>query len=206
MASTQIADIYEALLFEPVVAEMAIEKNRFLNSGILVQSPLYDALANSQGSIVDLPFNKSLTVTEPNYSSDDPAANSTPAKLTTGKQIGRNAYLNYSWSTMDLIHELATPDPLLNMGNRIGKWWATAIEKRLIQSFMGVLADNVANDNEDMVNNIATDSADPITAAELISPNAIIGAAITAGDAQEMLDTIIMHSVVFAELQTQKPN
>ncbi len=203
MATTRIADIYEPTVFNQGVDEAATEANVFYQSGIMVRDELLDQRANGPGSVTDLPFYKPLDDTEPNYSSDDPAEKSTPQKLGGGLQIARKAFMNNSWSAMDLARELALKDPLDGITSKIGVYWGTQIQKRVVQSLMGVLADNVANDSSDMVFSVANDSADPITPAEKISGETVLAAKQTMGDAAMKLTGIGMHSVLYTSLQTQ---
>ncbi len=210
MAEVRLADIYNPLVFDGAVQEAATELNAFLASGVMVTDPLVTALANGPGNIGDLPYFQGLGnpqadgTDEPDYSTDNPAVSSTPAKLSSAKMIWRKATMSRSWSTMDIARELALQDPLLAITGRIGKYWAVNTEQRLIRSAMGFLADNVANDSGDMVHDIATDSASAVTAAELVSPDAVITAKATMGDHANRLVVIAMHSVVYSELQRQE--
>jgi hypothetical protein len=201
MATVQLADIYEPTTFNQVMQEQAVELNTFVSSGILLESPQLSSMAAIGGRTGELPFYQPLTNDEPNYSSDDPSETSTPAKIGSGIQTWRLAAMNKSWSTMDLTRELALADPLEAITNRIGLYWRTTLSRRVIQSAIGVLADNVANDSADMRYSIATDAAGAITAAELINGEAVIAAAGTLGDAAGALTTIAMHSVVYQRLQ-----
>ena len=211
MATVQLADIYNPLVFNQAVQESAIELNAFLASGVAVQDPLVSALASGPGNIGDLPFYFGLGnpqadgTNEPNYSSDDPATDSVPQKITGDKMIWRKAMMNNSWSTMDLSRELALQDPLGAITSRIGQYWAVNNQQRLIQSAIGVLADNDANDNDDMLYSIYSDVVvGSLTAANYISPAAVIAAKATMGDHANSLSVIAMHSVVFSELQRQE--
>lgn len=203
MATVQIADIYNPLTFARREQESQIELNRFIMSGVLTQDPRLNAQASQGGNIGELPFFKPLGTDEPNYSDDNPANNSTPKNVTSDKMVFRLASQNQSWSTMDLAVELALEKPAEAITGRIGQYWATNNERRAIQSAMGVLADNVANDGGDMVNNIATDAAGAPTAAELIGADAIIDTIQTMGDHGERLGVIAMHSVPYRNLQKQ---
>lgn len=209
MPEVRIADVYNPLVFNQAVQERAIELNAFLASGIMVTDQMMASLAQGPGNIGDLPFYFGLDnpqfdgTNEPDYTSDDPAVTSTPAKVSGDKMIYRKAFMHKSWSTMDLARELALADPLGAIINRVGKYWAVANELRLIHSAMGILADNVANDAGDMVFSIATDALPPITAAEKISGDAVISAKATMGDHAGDLSVIAMHSVVHTELQRQ---
>lgn len=203
MATVQISDVYNPLVFAQGEQEAQIELNRFLNSGILVNSPVIDAMASQGGNVGELPFYKALGTEEPNYSSDNPAAQSTPANITSGKQIYRLANQNKSWSTMDLAVDLALADPVAAITNRIGQYWATNNERRIIQSSLGVLADSVANHASDMVVDIHATTAAGVSATTKIGGDAVLDAFQTLGDHDMMVTTIAMHSVQYTELRKQ---
>lgn len=204
MANVQLSDIYNPLVFSGAEQEAQIELNAFLASGVMVMDPRLTAMASVGGNIGELPFFKPLGTQEPNYSDDVTGNTSTPNKITGAKMKYRLASQNQSWSTMDLAVDLALVDPVGAITGRIGQYWATTLERRLIQSTMGILNDNVANDSSDMVVNIATDAAGAITAAELISNDAILDAQQTAGDHQSGFGAIAMHSVVYSRLRKQQ--
>ena len=201
MATVQLADIYNPLVFSQAVQEQQIELNRFIQSGVAVIDPQLTSMASVGGNIGELPFYKPLGTEEPNYSTDDPAAKSTPAKITSSKMIYRLAAQNKSWSTMDLARELALEDPLSAITNRIGQYWATNNEKRIIQSVRGLVADNVANDSGDMVFDISATIDTAVTDANRVDASAIIDTVQTMGDHGELLSAIAMHSVIYRRLQ-----
>ena len=202
MATVQLTDIYEPTTFNAAMQEEAIELNAFVASGVMVESPQLTAMAATGGRTGELPFYLGLTNDEPNYSTDNPASTSTPANISSDVQTWRLAAMNKSWSTMDLSRELALQDPLGAITNRVGHYWRTALQRRLIQSAMGVLADNVANDSGDMVHDVATDAAGTPTAAELIGADNVIAAQGTLGDHASKLRVIAMHSVPYQRLQS----
>ncbi len=203
MAVTQISDIYNPLVFNAAVDEAATEKNRMLQSGIIVASPVIDAMASQGGNIGEMPFFSPLATTEPEYTDDDPTHLGTPAKITDEKMIYRLAKMHKAWSTMDVARELALKDPLTAITDKIGGYWSTQIQKRIIASAMGILADNIAADGSDMLKKISTDDAAAVTDAERISADVVLDAAQTMGDAKESLVAIAMHSVVYTKLQKQ---
>ena len=204
MAEVRIADIYNPLVFSAADQEAQIELNAFMSSGVMVEDPRITAMASVGGNIGELPFFKPLGTEEPNYSNDVTGDSSTAKKITNAVMKYRLASQNQSWSTMDIAADLALDNPALAITNRVGAYWATALERRLIQSTMGILNDNVANDASDMVVNIATDAAGTITAAELVSNDAILDAQQTAGDHQAGFSAIAMHSVVYSRLRKQQ--
>lgn len=201
MATVQLSDIYNPLVFNAAVQEKQIELNRFINSGVAVVDPQLTSMASVGGNIGEMPFYKPLGTEEPNYSSDDPDVLSTPAKITSAKMIYRLAAQNKSWSTMDLARELALEDPMGAITGRIAQYWATNNEKRIIQSVRGLIEDNVANDSGDMLHDISVAAEGTVTDANRVSADAIIDTVQTMGDHGEMLSAIAMHSVVYRKLQ-----
>lgn len=204
MAYTQLADIYNPLVFQAAIAEKAIEKNVLIQSGAVVQNPVLNDMASTGGNIGELPFTKKLgTSSEPDYTDDNASNVSTPAKIEQGKMIYRLASMHGSWSTMDLARELALIDPVEGITDKIGGWWSTQIQKRVVQTGMGVLADNDANDSDDMLNDVSLDTADAVTDAERITATNVLDTKQTMGDHAGDLKIIAMHSVLYTRLQKQ---
>ena len=205
MATTQIADIYNPLTFARRTQEAQIELNAFLQSGIAVADPVLAAQFASGGNIGELPQYNGITIGEPNYSSDDPASSATPEKISSKKQIARSAHRNNHWSTMDLARELALEDPAGAITGRIGNYWANDDESRIINSAVGILADNIANDSGDMAFVPALiDDAAAVADAERISADNILTAEQTMGDHKVKLTTIAMHSIQHTRLRRQQ--
>ncbi len=205
MSEVRLADLYEPKPFNRTVDEAAIELNAFLRSGILAPYDQLSTMAATGGFIGEMPFFKPLDVSaEPDYTSDDPAATSTPDKITTDTQKYRLAKLHKSWSTMDFARELGlnNMDPLGAITSKVGKFWATMEERRLIAASIGVLNDNVDSDSGDMVVDIYDDIATPLEG-NIISATSVLDTRQTAGDHQMMFTAIAMHSVTFNTLNKQ---
>ena len=62
--------------------------------------------------------------------------------------LGRLAFPDDS--DMDLVSELAGSDPMARIKNRFGTYWIRQYQRRLLATFQGVVADNIANDGGDM--------------------------------------------------------
>jgi len=150
---------------------------------------------------LELPQFNGLTNDEPDYTSDNPASASTPANVTSKKQMARVAPRAKSWSVMDLANQLALDKPVGAITGRQGQFWATDFEQRVISSSLGILADNVATDSSDMLETVYSDIASPL-AANLISGNAVIDAAQSLGDHKTSVTAIAMHSKPHADLQS----
>lgn len=203
MANVQIADIYNPLTFGRRTQQAQLQLNRFLASGVAVQDSLIASQIAQGGHLGELTNFGKLAVGEPNYSSDNPATNSTPANISSELQAFRAAARNKSWSTMDLARDLALQDPVAAITGRIGAYWATDDEQRLINTLLGVLADNEANDAEDMVIDVATDAVGAVTDDERIGGERILDALQTLGDHKESITTMAIHSAIHTRLQKQ---
>jgi hypothetical protein len=101
---------------------------------------------------------------------------------------------------MNLANEMALDKPVAAITGRIGQYWATDFEKRVINSTLGILADNVAADSADMLETVYSDIVTPL-AANLISGNAVVDTAQTLGDHKTSVTAIAMHSKPHADLQ-----
>jgi len=203
MATVQLADIYNPLTFARRTQEAQLELNTFINSGVLASDAELQNQIGAGGHIGELTNYNPLGTPEPNYSNDDPDDTITPNKVNTSKMSFRLANQNQSWSIMDLSRDLALEDPVGAITSRIGQYWATINERRLIRSCLGILADNVANDGGDMLISVATDVRGAVTDAERISANVVLSAKQTMGDHAGSLSTIAMHSAIFTRLQRQ---
>lgn len=201
MAEVRLVDIYEPTAFNAAAQESATELNAFLASGVLSRDERIDAMVATGGMVGELPHFNPLTNDEPDYTDDDPANLSTPAKISGGTQIYRLSNQHKSWSTMDLARQLALADPLGAITNRVGHYWAVNTQQRVIASAMGVLADNIANDSSDMVNDVSIADGANAAAANLIHADAVIDATATLGDAATTVTAIAMHSVVYNTLK-----
>lgn len=203
MATTQIANIYNPLTFGRREQLAQLELNKFISSGVMVMDSAVQAQIQNGGNTGELTGLAPLGTPEPNYSNDDPSSTSTPTNIDKNKQTFRLAAQNQSWSTMDLARELALVDPVGGITNRIGNYWATINERRLIRSCLGILADNVTTNSSDMLKSVATDASGAVTAAEIISADVVLDAKQTLGDHASSLRAIAVHSVVFTNLQKQ---
>lgn len=201
MAATKLADVINTEVYKDLPAVNSPEKTEFYVSGVVTRSGQMDVFANSPSATGELPFWTDIDASvEPNLSSD--ADNkATPNKVIQGKQSYRIAYLNNGWSAKDLVSELGMGvNALQHVKNRVDAYWTKQWQKRLISASLGILADNVANDNGDMVFDAYVDAAVPAAVTKFSLKNfnnALIG---TMGDAFEKLGVIVMHSAVYQTL------
>ena len=197
MATIQIADIYDPLRFTTLAQERQVEKNAFIQSGVQVANPELSTLCSQSGFSGDIDNIKPLTTNEPTYTNDVSTDLITPDNLGTQQMKYRKAARAKSWSGMDLARGIALQDPMMGITNRIGDFWATDNQKRLIYSLQGILADNVANDGGDLVHNVATDAAGAVTDAEKASALNFIKALELTGDRLDLIGAFAIHSSVY---------
>lgn len=205
MATTRLSDIINTVVYQDLAPVMSPEKTAVYESGIVVRSPLLDAIASSAGKTAELPFWNDLDSTvAPNLSSDDPAANASPQKITQGEQIARKAFLNQGWSKSDLANEIAMgADAMQHIRNREGVYWTRQWQRRLIASTEGIRADNVASNSGDMVVSVASESIAGQTSATRFSRSNFTAAAFTLGDMFENTGAIAVHSQVYKQMIDQ---
>jgi hypothetical protein len=203
MAVTQLADIIEPEVWLPYVQKRTTELDALARSGIVVDDPELAALAQGGGTLYNMPFWNDLSGTS-DAAVDNPATESTPAKIGAGKDKARKHFRGKSWSWMDLAGAIAGDDPAMRIADLVAGFWARERLRLLILTLKGVLADNAANDSGDMIFSIANDNAGAVQASEKISSTAILLAAQTMGDASSLLTAIAMHSVLHTELDRQK--
>lgn len=180
--------------------EQATELNAFVQAGVAVPDADLDGLAAGQGGIYKLPFFKPLANDDPNISNDDPTVQGAAKKVTSGVQSCRQHMYNQIWGSADLTQALIAKDPLMAIGDKTAQYWATWNTKMMLYTALGIMADNVANDNADMVINVMS-AANAVD--RKLSTVTLIDALQTMGDAKNKLRAIGVHSVVHADLQKQ---
>ena len=204
MAVTRLTDAIIPAVFVPYMLKETMTKTAIFESGILRQDAHLSSFLSGGGQTVNVPFWNDLgDTTTANISSDDPAVLATPDKIVAAADIAIRHNRNKAWSDADLVSELAGDDPMKRVGSRVATWWAREFQRCLVSVLRGIIAANTAQNAGDMTVIIGTDAVGAPVAAEKISANAILDAAQTMGDASDVLDTIIMHSVVYTNLAKQ---
>ncbi len=200
MALVQLTDAFIPDVYASYQVNDDPERTAFFESGVAVRSDLLDNLANSAGALVTVPFWNDIDPDdEPNYS-DDTANEATPDNIGSGEMIARTAFLNKGLSAADLVVELAGSDPMLRIRSRFETYWMRQWQRRVIASLQGVLADNIANDGEDMVEDISIEAGNSATSVNIWSRSAFTNAAFTLGDRFEATTAIAVHSMVYKRM------
>lgn len=202
MAVTQIVDIIVPEIFTDYTQILTTERSAFIQSGVVETSPFFDNLLVGGGTTFNMPHFNDLDDTESNVSTDEDAGvnDMTPLKTGTGREISIRLSRNQGWSSADLAAALAGADPMESIASRVANYWIRQAQRIIIASIQGVIADNIANDSGDMVNDI-TAGGGAVTVVNLFSAEAFIDAIQTMGDAGEDLVAVAVHSVVFRRMQ-----
>src|SRR5690606_29933999 len=150
---SRLANIIDVTVFQDLPPEDNPEKTALFQSGVVVRNQLLDNLANAPGKTAELPFWKDLDpTTEQNYSNDSPTDVATPQQLAQDEQIARKAFLNQGWTESDLAAELAMGgNAMRRIRARIDTYWMRRWQRRLVNTAVGVMLNNVATDSNDMV-------------------------------------------------------
>ena len=192
MATTRLSDAVIPEVYADYESVDNPETTAFFESGVVVRNDMLDTKANTGGQEIQVPFWRDLDASvEPNASNDDPADMAAPHKLGSGLQKARISYLNQGYSSADLVAELSGSNPMQRIRNRFGTYWQRQWQRRVIASAVGLLADNEANDDGDMVYDGATAPW---------SRQAFTSAVFTLGDAFGQLSAIAVHSLAYKQM------
>ncbi len=198
MAATKISDIIVPDVFNPYVQQRTAELANFYLGGIVSNDEQLNTLAQSGGKTLNMPFWNDLTGDD-EVLSDTGAL--TPAAITSGQDIGVLHMRGKAWGVNDLAKALAGDDPMMDIADRVSRYWQRAMQAVALASVKGVIADNVANDSADMRIDISGATNADITADTKFSADAFIDAQATFGDAVGGLTGIAMHSTVYHNLK-----
>ena len=198
--SVRITDVIVPEMFDEYMLKKTMQLSAFYQTGVYrTDDDLRKKLAGG-GRTYNVPFWKDLDDTESDTASDDPDSHGTPGGITTAQDVALRQIRTRGWSTSKLTSELAGDDPMGRIQSRVTDYWARQFDDIAIATCRGAIADNVANDSGDMVNDISTDGAGAETSAEWFSAEAVMDTAQTMGDAKRELKLLVMHSVIHTRL------
>ncbi len=202
MATVRLADIIDVTIFNDLPPVNNPTLTALSESGIIVQDPLMNALANADGKKAELPFWNDLSISnDANLSTDDPAVFATPEKVGQAELNTRKLFINNAWQASDLARELAMgADAMQHIRNRVDRYWQHQFQRRLVNMALGVLNDNVLNDSGDMVFDISLETLVAQDATNWFSRTAMTGAVFTSGDHWNSTGAIVVHSVIMKRM------
>lgn len=198
MAATRVSDIIVPEVFNNYVIQETIKKSALIGAGI-AQSDQRVTVPDG-GDTVNLPLFNDLTGDPEAIQSDSTL---TPDKIDTGKDVARILMFGKAWSSEDLAAELAGADPMKAIASKVANYWTIQEQKIALAALDGVFADNDANDDGDLINDIANEDVDTDEAEEL-DGDAILDSKQLLGDAKDKLTALAVHSQVHTNLQKKQ--
>lgn len=213
--TTQLADIVEPDVFTPYMTQLTEEKSRIIQSGVAPVGEFLNDFLRGGGRTVEVPSFQDLDNDLARISNDNPHITTatvvldgnaqnltfdpTPQKIGTSTEIAVRMNRNQSWSSMRLASLLAGADPQERIAERVADYWVRQLQRAFIATWNGVLADNAANDSGDYSNDVSGVSF--IDGVTNFTADSFIDATLTMGDSMEDLNTLFVHSVVYARMQ-----
>lgn len=204
MAITKIADVIVPELFNRYVINRTMELSAFFQSGIVVNSPDFDALASEASRTHNMPFFEDLQGESEAILED---VKMTAKKIGSNKDVSATIFRQNMWGATNLSAALAGADPMKAIGDLVASYWARDMQKELIAILAGVFGTTTAGAEgtpaaetrmKDHILDLTTGKTD---AAKQISASAFIDACQLLGDAQAQLSGVAMHSATKSYLK-----
>lgn len=187
---TKIADVIVPEIFTDYTIQKTMEKSALIQSGIAEHSKEFDALASGPSTLINMPYWNDLTGdAEVMHDTGD----TTPGKITAGKDIARKLGFVKSFGANALAGHLAGDDPMRVIADRFADYWVRINQEVLISTLEGVFK---AASMSDKVYDITAEVGD----AALLGSHAFLDAQQLMGDAKELITAVMMHSFVENEL------
>jgi hypothetical protein len=193
--STKITDIIIPEVFNPYVVEKTTQLSALIRSGIVYQDAELNRLASTGGTLLNMPFFKALTGAD-EVLTDSAAL--TPDKINSGKDVAVLLMRGKAWGVNDLAKALSGADPLAEIGNMVAEYWVEREQAILISILRGIFSTALADTHS---HSVAVTTATTPGNENKINANAVIDASIKLGDAKDSLTAMIMHSVVYGNLE-----
>lgn len=197
--ATTIANLIIPEVFDKHFLEQTAEKVRVLNP-MVNQDDRFRKLVRDGGDILEMPFFQDLSGDSEVLSVGTAI---TVERLTDSQDSARRQGRAKGWTVNDLEAELTGADPLGQIVNRVSNYWARETQKLLLLTLDGVFADNANNDSSDLIEDISSEDYDNEGTQEnfRLDRNALADAKNKIGDSGDTLNTIVVHSDVYTDLQ-----
>lgn len=191
-AATKISDVIVPDVFNPYVVERTAEKSALYQSGIIQADAQLNALAQSGGTLLQMPFWSDLTGDDEVLSD---TGSLTAGAITASKDIARLHMRGRAWGVNDLAKALSGDDPMGIVGDLVADYWARRMQAALIKTLDGVFA------SATMAGNLHDITA--VTGADTFTGEHFIDATHKLGDAENLLTAIMVHSATYASMRKQ---
>lgn len=166
-------------------------RSKLRSAGLIQTNADLVARANAPGNITSIPFYNPLGG-DSVVGSDDLTQKIVPGKITGGEALAVRSFRSGSWEGAQLTATVSGLKPLDAIGNMLAEWLATDEEKYFLAMLAGVAANAAVADAETMLAGSATAKFDG---------SMLIDAGQTKGERKDSLTTLVVHSMVHAQLQ-----
>lgn len=204
---TRIADIVVPEVFAGYVQTLTQEKSRLVQSGALVVDERLSANLVGGGLTFNEPFYHDLLSTDGDHGeniSTDKGPASTPDNIQAATEIQIRMSRNKSWGSADLTAALAGNDPMNAIANRVADWRVRRLQSAWLATMKGVFTTNdaaPAGGSTHVAKDLTLDISAGSGAAAKFSASAFISATGLMGDSMGQLTMVMMHSIVYQQLQ-----
>lgn len=196
MAKVKLSDIIEPSVFAPYTLERSTELSRLIQSGLVVNDPEFNELASGAGKTINMPYWNDLDGDSEELSDSNAL---TPAKIQAEQDVAVKHFRGKSWAANDLAKYIAGDDPMARIADRVAAYWNRDMQKTiLLNSLSGMFGTALADTH---VNDIAGETGNTATDAQLIGSDAVIDTAGLLGDHWDRIVALAMHSKPFQRLQ-----
>lgn len=204
MSETRLTNVIVPEVFTQYALEPSIYKSRFFKSGIIQENPAISGLLAGGGTTFQMPFWKDTAGGSGDIPSETVAT--TVNNATSDKMIARRQLREKAWGANDISAIFAGDDPIGALTARVEGYWAQAFDQIAISTIRGMVADNIANDSGDLVNDISggAGSAAIISDAAVIDAQAKLGENGTVGESDlngGAYAAIVVHPSTYAVLR-----
>lgn len=206
MATTQIADLIVPEVFQKYTADEITRKLNLVQSGVIARDEVLDGLLNGGGKTFNFPFYDNLSDTGEYVATDDPSDRIVPEKNTAKNLVVAACTRTTAYEVANLDKYITGDDPMGFIGSRLSDKRAGLLQNQFLSVVKGIFANNATADD---AYHIQDDQRLDISGASYtkgttdFSVEALINAISKMGDAQDGLGMIMVHSMVFANMQKQ---
>lgn len=202
MALTQISDVIVPSVFTDYTQELSDRRNQFIQSGVVVDLQFLNDFLAGGGKTINVPFWQDIDFvggeTESNVGTDNDASSASTDKVVAKEQIAIRANRNNHWKEADLAGVLAGSSAIEFAASRVANYWERQQSEFLIACCQGIIADNDANDNDDMLNDVTTGS---LTTASAFSAENYIETLELMGENSDRLVAMSVHPDIYFDMQ-----
>lgn len=198
MAVTRIADIISETAFQVETLNKSLRLSALYETGVMQSDAELTKMASANvGTVFNFDYFNDLDDEEAGISSDDPTDIGTAGKITTSQETAVKLMRSKGWGSANLASAMsASGDPYEVILNRISSYWGRQYDITGLSVLKGIIADNIANNAGDMVEDISALTG----GAEIANFNSVIDAKYTMGDRADDLATMLAHSTVSSQL------